>query len=56
LQLARAALHEGDDPLGIVASRFGYYPEAAFYRAFRREFGVSPGSDRQVTPPQLVSA
>ena len=50
LQLARTALRECADPIGIVGERFGYRSEAAFCRAFKREFGVSPGSDRRVTP------
>lgn len=56
LQLARTALRECDDPLGLVAERFGYRSEAAFCRAFKREFGVPPGTDRKATPPQLVPA
>ncbi len=55
LQLARAALRAGRDPLGLVAERFGYRSEAAFCRAFKREFGVSPGSDRRAGPAQLAS-
>ncbi len=55
LQLARAALRESDDPLGAVAERFGYRSEAAFCRAFKREFGASPGSDRRVAPALLPS-
>jgi len=47
LRLARAALRESDEPLGVVAERFGYRSEAAFCRAFKREHGVSPGSDRR---------
>ena len=47
LQLARTTLRECDDPLVVVAERFGYRSEAAFCRAFKREFGVSPGSDRR---------
>jgi len=50
------ALRECDDPLGIVAERLGYRSEAAFCRAFEREFGVSPGSDRRVRPAPLVLA
>ena len=56
LLLARGALRECADPLGQVAERFGYRSEAAFCRAFKREFGVSPGSDRREPPPQLASA
>jgi len=53
LDLARAALKECDDAVGRVAERFGYRSEAAFARAFKREFGVSPGSDRRAPGPAL---
>lgn len=46
LQLARAHLNRSAEPLSAVARRFGYASEAAFSRAFKREFGVSPGSVR----------
>ena len=54
LQLARAALREVADPVGIVAERFGYRSEAAFCRAFKREFGTSPGSDRRTKPTPML--
>jgi AraC-like DNA-binding protein len=47
LHLARAHLRESPEPLSAVARRFGYQSEAAFCRAFKRLFGVSPGSARQ---------
>ncbi|MEM7262740.1 MAG: AraC family transcriptional regulator [Planctomycetota bacterium] len=47
LQLARTVLRESDDPIGTVAERFGYSSEASFCRAFKREFGAPPGSDRR---------
>ncbi len=53
LRLARMALRDCEDPLGVVGERFGYRSEAAFCRAFKREFGVSPGSDRR-KPPSLL--
>ncbi|MFT4841553.1 MAG: AraC-like DNA-binding protein [Planctomycetota bacterium] len=56
LQLARMALREVDDAIGIVAERFGYLSEAAICRAFKCEFGVSPGSDRRVVVAPLLSA
>lgn len=56
LQLARAGLRECDDPLGVVAERFGYRSEAAFCRAFKREFGVSPGSDRRAEAASMFPA
>jgi AraC-like DNA-binding protein len=49
LQLARAQLQETAAPLAVLADRFGYQSEAAFSRAFKREFGVSPGSVRATT-------
>lgn len=56
LRVARAALRESADPIGAVAERCGYRSEAAFCRAFKREFGVSPGADRRAGPPELVSS
>lgn len=47
MQLARAQLAEGTAPLSQLADRLGYQSEAAFCRAFKREFGVSPGSFRR---------
>ena len=46
MQLARAQLQETSDTLAIVADRYGYQSEAAFCRAFKREFGVPPGRIR----------
>ena len=56
LQLARMTLRDGDEPLRSVAERFGYGSEAAFCRAFKREFGCPPGSDRRAGPPALPAA
>lgn len=50
LQLARTMLRDGDDTLGVVAERVGYGNEAAFCRAFKREYGESPGSARNREP------
>ena len=47
MQLARAQLLETADPLAVLADRLGYQSEAAFSRAFKRVFGVSPGSIRK---------
>ncbi|MES9850747.1 MAG: AraC family transcriptional regulator [Candidatus Thiodiazotropha sp. L084R] len=47
--IARTQLTESSEPLVVFAERFGYQSEAAFCRAFKREFGVSPGSVRQKT-------
>lgn len=46
MQLAHARLQETSDSLTQLADRLGYQSEAAFCRAFKREFGVSPGSVR----------
>ena len=56
LQLARGVLRESEDTLGAVAERVGYRSEAAFCRAFKREFGVSPGSDRRTARPPMVAS
>lgn len=46
MQLARLQLQESPDSLAVLADRFGYQSEAAFSRAFKREFGVAPGRVR----------
>jgi len=46
MQLARVQLQETSDPLSVLADRLGYQSEAAFCRAFKRVFGVPPGSIR----------
>ena len=52
MQVARASLQKRAEPLSALASRLGYQSEAAFSRAFRRTFGVSPGSvHRSVAVP-----
>jgi AraC-like DNA-binding protein len=51
MQLARAQLQETSDSLAVIADRLGYQSEAAFCRAFKREFGVSPGSVRHTASP-----
>ncbi|MFZ0470520.1 MAG: helix-turn-helix domain-containing protein, partial [Thiogranum sp.] len=48
MQLARIQLQESSDSLAVLADRFGYQSEAAFSRAFKREFDVSPGSVRSL--------
>lgn len=57
LQLARTRLQETSEPLATVAGRIGYQSEAAFCRAFKRMFGVPPGSVRRTrTPPTVPGA
>lgn len=48
MQLARLRLQETSDSLAVLADRLGYQSEAAFSRAFKREFGQSPGSVRNL--------
>jgi AraC-like DNA-binding protein len=56
LRLARTTLREGNDPIASVAERFGYRSEAAFCRAYKRELGVPPGTDRHAPPALLPQA
>ena len=45
--LAASRLQEGDATLAELSDQFGYRSEAAFCRAYKREFGVPPGRDRR---------
>ena len=47
LQLAALQLRAADRPLARVAEDVGYESEAAFNRAFKREFGVPPATWRR---------
>jgi AraC-like DNA-binding protein len=47
LQLAAQQLRLSDRPLASVAEDVGYESEAAFNRAFKREFGVPPATWRR---------
>jgi AraC-like DNA-binding protein len=47
LALGAKALEEGSDPIVQVAQRVGYESEAAFNRAFKREFGKPPAAWRR---------
>ena len=47
LQLAALQLRGADRPLALVAEDVGYESEAAFSRAFKREFGVPPATWRR---------
>jgi AraC-like DNA-binding protein len=42
LNLAAQALRTGNDGIARIAERSGYESEAAFTRAFKREYGVPP--------------
>lgn len=48
MNLARAELIETQEPVGQVALRAGYQSEAAFGRAFKQFFGMSPGAVRKL--------
>ena len=52
LALAAQALRSGNEAIARVAERAGYESEAAFSRAFKREFGVPPGAWRKTSPAQ----
>ncbi len=47
MQLARARLLDGTGTLSDISVELGYRSEAAFCRAFKRVFGVTPGSLRR---------
>lgn len=47
LLLAADRLSRGPDPIARIAHDVGYESEAAFNRAFKREFGLSPGAFRK---------
>lgn len=47
LQLAAQELATGNEPLAAIAAQVGYDSEAAFNRAFKREFGMPPAGWRK---------
>ena len=47
MALAAQALSTGNDAVGRIAERVGYESEAAFNRAFKREFGTPPAAWRR---------
>jgi len=53
MQLARTQLQQTSDSLSVLADRLGYQSEAAFCRAFKRVYGVPPGSFRHSTPAPI---
>ncbi len=52
MQIAHAQLSETSDSLAVLSDRLGYQSEAAFCRAFKRVFGVPPGSVRHKVSAQ----
>ena len=53
LALAANCLEHGDDSLAEVAQHVGYRSEFSFSRAFKRKYGVAPGTFRRL---RLASA
>ncbi|MEM8744039.1 MAG: AraC family transcriptional regulator [Pseudomonadota bacterium] len=49
MQLARRDLIETDQPLMQIAERVGYGSEAAFNRAFKRQYDATPGETRRAS-------
>lgn len=47
MQVARKRLLDSGDSVAVIASDLGYQSEAAFCRAFKRTFDLSPGSVRR---------
>ncbi|MBL0886429.1 AraC family transcriptional regulator [Myceligenerans indicum] len=47
LEQAYVALTTGADPVAAISRRVGYGSEAAFGRAFKRRYGISPGAVRR---------
>jgi AraC-like DNA-binding protein len=50
LALAARTLRSGGEAIARVAQRSGYESEAAFSRAFKREFGMPPAAWRRAGP------
>lgn len=48
-------LRETDAPLAAVAERSGYSSEFAFAKAFKREYGIAPGSYRRTSRNDRVA-
>ena len=54
LQVAKEMLREGRKPIPQIAHAVGYEAEAAFNRAFKREFGAPPATWRRQARPMEV--
>jgi AraC-like DNA-binding protein len=54
LQVAKEKLREGCRPIAQIAHDVGYEAEAAFNRAFKREFGIPPAAWRRQAQPSVV--
>lgn len=57
-RMAKAArlLRSGRQPLNRIAEAIGYESEAAFCRAFKKEFGITPGKWRNGNPQPSQAA
>lgn len=47
MRLARERLRTTSDSVATIAAQVGYVSEAAFFRAFKRAFGLTPGEVRR---------
>ena len=56
LQIAAQELRAGNKPLAAVAEDVGYESEAAFNRAFKREFGMPPATWRRTRGQPAAAA
>jgi len=56
LQVAKEMLREGRKPIPQIAHEVGYEAEAAFNRAFKREFGAPPATWRRQARPTEIRA
>lgn len=56
LALAAQSLRTGHESIGQIAARCGYETEAAFSRAFKREFGAPPAAWRRTKSAQEHAA
>jgi AraC-like DNA-binding protein len=56
LQVAAQQLRAGDKTLAAVAEEVGYESEAAFNRAFKREFGIPPATWRRTRAHPAATA
>jgi AraC-like DNA-binding protein len=45
--VASGRLRQSDDSLHVIAAGVGYASEFAFAKAFKRQFGISPGQYRR---------
>ena len=56
MQQAYEALASGDNSVMQIAEDCGYQSEAAFGKAFKKQFGIGPGTARRNAQEQSVSA